>query len=54
VELDGVTVPRVQIVTIEDAMRLRDRALRLPLKRSDPFRAAAREEDSSRQGRLML
>lgn len=54
VEVDGVTVPRVQIVTIEEAMRLRDRAVRLPLKRSDTFRAAAREEDASRQGRLAL
>lgn len=54
VEVDGVTVPRVQIVTVEEAMRLRDRALRLPLKRSDSFRAAAREEDRSRQGRLEL
>lgn len=54
VEVDGVTVPKVQIVTIEEAMRLRDRAVRLPLKRSDTFRAAAREEDASRQGRLEL
>ncbi|MBU9699494.1 restriction endonuclease [Rhodobacteraceae bacterium HSP-20] len=54
VEVDGVAVPRVQIVTIEEAMRLRDRAVRLPLRRSDTFRAAAREEDASRQGRLEL
>lgn len=54
VEVDGVAVPKVQIVTIEEAMRLRDRAVRLPLRRSDTFRAAAREEDGSRQGRLEL
>ena len=54
VELDGVAVPRVQIVTIEDAMRLRDRAVRLPLRRSDSFRAAPREEEWGRQGRLAL
>lgn len=53
-EMDGVAVPRVQIVTIEDAMRLRDRAIRVPLRRGDTFRAAAREEDGSRQGRLEL
>ncbi|MBD1205574.1 MAG: site-specific DNA-methyltransferase [Rhodobacteraceae bacterium] len=52
VEVDGVAVPRVQIVTVEEAMRLRDRAVRLPLRRGDTFRAAAREEDASRQGRL--
>ena len=51
---DNLTVPKVQIATIEEAMRLRDRAVRLPLKRSDTFRAAAREEDRSRQGRLAL
>lgn len=53
-EMDGVAVPRVQIVTIEDAMRLRDRAIRVPLRRGDTFRASAREEDVSRQGRLEL
>jgi site-specific DNA-methyltransferase (adenine-specific) len=52
VEVDGVAVPRVQIVMVEEAMRLRDRAVRLPLRRGDTFRAAAREEDASRQGRL--
>jgi site-specific DNA-methyltransferase (adenine-specific) len=53
-EMDGVAVPRVQIVTIEDAIRLRDRAIRVPLRRGDTFRAAAREEDGSRQGRLQF
>lgn len=54
VEVDGVAVPKVQIVTIEQAMQLRDRAVRLPLRRGDMFRKAAREEDGSRQGRLEL
>lgn len=54
VEVDGIAVPRVQIVTIEEAMRLRDRAVRLPLRRGDAFRAAPREEDRARQGRLDL
>ncbi|WP_413868819.1 DNA methyltransferase [Albidovulum sp.] len=47
-------VPRVQIVTIEEAMRLRDRAVQLPLRRADVFRKAAREEDRSAQGALDL
>jgi site-specific DNA-methyltransferase (adenine-specific) len=47
-------VPRIQIVTIEAAMKLRDRAVQLPLRRSDVFRKAAREEDRSAQGALDL
>lgn len=47
-------VPRLQIVTIEEAMRLRDRAVRLPARRDDAFRRAAREEAPKRQGRLDL
>ncbi len=46
-------VPRIQIVTIEQAMALRDRAVRLPA-RIDSFRKAAREEDGSRQQALDL
>ncbi len=45
-------VPRLQIVTVEDAMRLRDRAVALPLRRGDTFRRAAREEEAGRQGAL--
>lgn len=45
-------VPRLQIVTVEDAMRLRDRAVALPLRRGDTFRRAAREEGAGRQGAL--
>ncbi len=52
-EVDGFDpVPRIQIVTIEDALELRDRAVRLPLRRADTFKAAAREEDSTAQGKL--
>lgn len=54
-ELDGFTpVPRIQIVTIEEALKLRDRVLRLPARRDDTFKKAAREEDKTAQGRLDL
>ena len=49
--LDAV-VPRLQIVTIEQAMALRDRAVRLPALRQDSFKRAAREEDATRQRAL--
>ncbi|MEY3004567.1 MAG: hypothetical protein RLZZ491_1743, partial [Pseudomonadota bacterium] len=47
-------VPRIQIVTIEQAMALRERAVRLPARRSDSFRRAPREQDQGAQGRLQL
>ena len=47
------SVPRIQIVTIEQAMALRDRAVRLPA-RVDGFKRAAREEDGTRQKALDL
>jgi site-specific DNA-methyltransferase (adenine-specific) len=47
-------VPRLQIVTIEQALALRDRAVRLPARRDDAFKRAAREEAPGRQGRLDL
>lgn len=54
-EEDGFApVPRLQIVTIEDALRLRDRAVRLPARRDDTFKRAAREEDGKAQGQLDL
>ncbi|AMY68477.1 hypothetical protein [Frigidibacter mobilis] len=54
-ELPGFApVPRLQIVTIEEAMRLRDRALRLPARRDDAFKRAAVEKDAGAQGRLDL
>jgi hypothetical protein len=43
-----------RIVTVEQAMALRDRAVRLPARRSDAFKRAAREEVPERQGRLDL
>ncbi|MCR9150218.1 MAG: DNA methyltransferase [Rhodobacteraceae bacterium] len=54
VEIDGFApVPRLQLVTVEQAMALRDRAIRLPLARDDAPKAR-REEDATRQGRLDL
>ena len=47
-------VPRLQIVTVEDAMRLRERAVQLPARRDDAFKRAAREEDRGAQGALDL
>lgn len=47
-------VPKIQIVTIEEAMKLRDRAVQVPLRRADVFRKAAREEDRGAQGSLDL
>jgi DNA modification methylase len=47
-------VPRLQIVTVEDAMRLRERAVHLPARRDDTFKRAAREEDTTRQKSLDL
>jgi site-specific DNA-methyltransferase (adenine-specific) len=46
-------VPKLQIVTVEEALQLRDRAVRLPARRDDAFRKAAREEGGA-QGRLDL
>lgn len=51
---DAAPVPRVQIVTVEEALRLRDRAVQIPLRRSDTFKKAAREEDKGAQGKLDL
>jgi site-specific DNA-methyltransferase (adenine-specific) len=47
-------VPRIQIVTIEEALRMRDRAVQLPLRRDDAFKRAAREKDASAQRDLDL
>jgi site-specific DNA-methyltransferase (adenine-specific) len=56
VDLPGYagTVPRIQIVTVADAMALRDRAVRLPALRQDTFKKAAREVDVTRQGAMDL
>jgi site-specific DNA-methyltransferase (adenine-specific) len=54
-ELDGFApVPRLQIVTIEDALALRDRAVQLPARRDDAFKRAAKEDDAGAQGSLGL
>lgn len=54
-EMEGFSpVPRLQIVTIEQALELRDRALRLPARRDDAFKKAAREQDGRAQGKLDL
>jgi site-specific DNA-methyltransferase (adenine-specific) len=47
-------VPRVQIVTVAEAMALRDRAVRLPARRDDAFRKAPVEVDRAAQGKLDL
>jgi site-specific DNA-methyltransferase (adenine-specific) len=47
-------VPRLQIVTVEDAMHLRERAVQLPARRDDAFKRAAREEPAGRQGAFDL
>lgn len=47
------SVPRLQIITIEEAMRLRDRAVRLPA-RSTTFKQTAREEQLGRQKSMDL
>ncbi len=46
-------VPRIQIVTIAQALSLRDRAVRLPLAR-DQSRRATRDDDRGAQGALDL
>lgn len=50
---DFAPVPRIQIVSIEDALQLRDRAVRLPARRDDTFRKAKRESGGG-QGSLDL
>ena len=53
--MDGFApVPKLQIVTIEDAIQLRERAVTLPARRDDMFKRPARERDSSAQGRLNI
>jgi site-specific DNA-methyltransferase (adenine-specific) len=47
-------VPRLQIVTVEQAIALRERAVQLPARRDDAFKRAAREEAPHRQGALDL
>jgi site-specific DNA-methyltransferase (adenine-specific) len=51
--VDGFApVPRLRIVTVGDAMRLRDRAVNLPARRDDTFRKAPRaRRTGARRGR---
>jgi len=52
-EMEGfLPVPRIQIVSIAQAMAVRDRAVRPPARRGDAFKRAAREEDRGAQGAL--
>ena len=51
---DFAPVARIQIVTIGQAMALRDRAVRLPARGDGGFRRAAREGDARLQGALDL
>ena len=54
-DLEGFApVPRVQIITIEEALALRDRAVNLPLRRDDTFKKAQVETDPLDQGNLDL
>lgn len=48
------SVPRIQIVTIEQAMALPDRAVRQAARYNETFRKAARETDGTRQKALDL
>lgn len=53
-EMEGFSpVPRIQIVSIEEALQLRDRAVRLPARRDDAFKKAKRETGGG-QGSLDL
>ena len=47
-------LPRLQIVIVEQAMALRERAVYLPARRGDTFKQAEREEDPGRQSALDL
>ena len=52
--MDGFSpVPRIQIVSVAEALQLRDRAVRLPARRDDAFKRAKRETAPG-QGRLDL
>ena len=47
-------VNRLQIVTIAQALALRERAVDIPARRDDTFKRAPREEARSNQGKLDL
>lgn len=47
-------VPRLQIITVEEAMEKGPRAVNTPLRHGSPYKRAAREEDTRAQGALDL
>ncbi len=47
-------VNRLQIVTIEQALALRERAVEMPARRDDTFKKAPKEKDKGAQGALDL
>ena len=46
--------PRLQVVTVEQLLTSPAPPFRIPMARSDPYRKAAREDRSGRQGALDL
>ncbi len=46
-------VPRIQIVTIEEAMRLHDRAAQIPARLGSVQKVAPKEKDRASQGKLL-
>ncbi len=54
-QVDGFDpVPRLQIITVEEAMEKGPRAVNTPLRHGNPYKKAARETDSTAQGALDL
>ncbi len=53
VEPGFAPVPRIQIVTIEAAMALRDRAAQIPARLGSTQKVAPREKDRTAQGKLL-
>jgi site-specific DNA-methyltransferase (adenine-specific) len=47
-------VPRLQIITVEEAMEKGPRAVNTPLRHGSPYKKAAREQDTRAQGALDL
>ena len=45
-------VPRIQIVTVEDTLRRREAAIRVPVRHADTYKAAPRERGEDAQGGL--
>ncbi len=54
-QVDGFDpVPRLQIITVEEAMEKGPRAVNTPLRHGSPYKRAAREDDTRAQGALDL